>query len=92
MVHDLVEDNGKTIKENNLEKIWAIPIGQLVEITPSKERLYVCGHHRDCDGTPLYSVCMKEDLEKDFSDINNRVYSSCITGYSDNSLLAINEV
>ena len=62
MIHNLVQENGKTIKENNLEKMHKIPIGSLVEIEGSKERLYVCQQIRDCDGTPLYALCMRSDL------------------------------
>ena len=67
MVHELVEDNGKTIKENNLEKQHTIPLGALVEIKDDDSdcypedyrnglRLFVVAHRRDCDGTPLYSL------------------------------------
>ena len=31
IVHDIVEENGKTIKENNMEKTHKFPIGALVE-------------------------------------------------------------
>lgn len=60
-VGDIVEENGKTVKENNLEKVHKFPHGMLVELE-SGERLYVCDHARDCDGTPLYGLCMLEDL------------------------------
>lgn len=58
MVHDLVEENGKTIKENNLARAHNIPVGALVEVDDKGERrqLYVVYHARDCDGTPLYSL------------------------------------
>ena len=66
-VHDLVEKNGKTIKENNLEKEHTIPIGSLVEVQYDHwhgdgacekvhARMWVHSHDRDCDGTPLYSL------------------------------------
>lgn len=66
-VHDIVEENGKTIKENNLEKKHNIELGTLVEITSDDTlhdeedqhnglRLFVVQHTRDCDGTPLYSL------------------------------------
>ncbi len=32
MIHDIVEENGKTIKENNLEKQHKIQIDSLVEV------------------------------------------------------------
>jgi hypothetical protein len=64
---DIVEDNGKTIRENNIEKIHDISIGTLVEVKfnqwhgdgaceKTHARLWVVGHNRDCDGTPLYSL------------------------------------
>jgi hypothetical protein len=62
---EIVEQNGKTIKENNLEIQHKIPIGALVEVKHSRwhgdgacekihARLYVIRHMRDCDGSPLY--------------------------------------
>lgn len=90
-VHDIVEENGKTVRENNLEKKHNIPIGSLVEIKDSRERLYVCQQIRDCDGTPLYSLCMKDDLALDFEDILNRIHSSWDGGYSEENLKIIEE-
>jgi len=70
-VGDLVEENGKTIRENNLAKQHALRLGDVVEVDielsdrhgfPTKVdlrgkcRLYVVAHMRDCDGTPLYMV------------------------------------
>lgn len=67
-VADIVEENGRTIRENNLEKAHDIPIGTLVEVKydvwhsdgaceKTHARLWVVSHDRDCDGTPLYSLC-----------------------------------
>jgi hypothetical protein len=64
-VHDIVEENGKTIKQNNMEKAHNIPVGTLVEVKYDDwhgegackkihARLWVWSHDRDCDGTPLY--------------------------------------
>lgn len=72
-LHDIVEDNGKTIKENNMEKPHNIPIGSLVEVTYDTwfgegacekviARLFVVQHTRDCDGTPMYSLCKNKTL------------------------------
>lgn len=69
---DVVAENGKTIRENNLEKTHNIPIGTLVEVKHSEwhgdgacslyhERLWVVSHDRDCDGTPLYSLCHRQN-------------------------------
>lgn len=66
-VADIVEENDKTVRENNLEKRHNIPIGSLVEVKYDcwhgdgccekiHARLWVYSHDRDCDGTPLYSL------------------------------------
>lgn len=67
-IADIVEENGKTVRENNKAKQHNIPIGTLVEvkyidllsaagaIKKVHARLYVYSHDRDCDGTPLYSL------------------------------------
>jgi len=66
-VGDIIDDNGKTIRENNLSIKHDIPIGSLVEVTGEtwygegaceifKARLWVVSHDRDCDGTPLYTL------------------------------------
>lgn len=72
---DIVEENGKTIRENNLEKKHNIPLGTLVEVKYSNwhgdgccekvhARLWVVYQGRDCDGTPLYWLStMKPDNE-----------------------------
>lgn len=66
-VKDIIEENGKTIEQNNLEKKHNIPIGTLVEVKYDEwfgdgacqkvhARLWVVSHDRDCDGTPLYTL------------------------------------
>lgn len=60
-LHDFVEENGKTIKENNLEKQHKFLVGDLVEIQKSGVRMFVVAQTRDCDGTPLYSLCPNKD-------------------------------
>lgn len=75
---DIVEENGKTVKENNMEKQHNILIGSLVEVLGPDEakglRLFVMRHSRDCDGTPLYALTgdsdyigFEEEKEKDLS-------------------------
>lgn len=67
LLHDMLEANGKTIKENNLEEKHSIPIDTLVEVKFNSwfgdgacwkvhARLWVDSHTRDCDGTPLYTL------------------------------------
>ena len=76
-VADIVEPNGKTWRENNLELMHKIPLGTLVEINCDYHaehmmRSYVVKHGRDCDGSPLYVLGKKrecyEPYERDFYD------------------------
>jgi hypothetical protein len=92
-IHDIIESNGKTIKENNLEKKHNIPIGCLVEINAEDcdeykgVRLYVVYHSRDCDGTPLYNLCHnKNDLEREQENFYNHKW---INGFSEKGLKII---
>lgn len=63
----IVEENGKTIHENNMQKIHKYAIGDLVEFKCDEwhgngachrieARMFIVHLGRDCDGTPLYSV------------------------------------
>lgn len=67
---NIVEKNGKTIKENNTAIQHKVPIGTLVEFKTtewfgggacrrSHARMFVVSHSRDCDGTPLYHLATK---------------------------------
>lgn len=63
-IGDIVEENGKSIRQNKMALTHNIPLGTFVEVAYDEndasasegQRLYVQGHHRDCDGTPLYSL------------------------------------
>jgi len=59
---DIVEENGKTIKENNLAREHKYPIGSLVELE-NGERLFVMAYTRDCDGSPLYNLGFRWNKE-----------------------------
>jgi len=59
---DIVEENGKTIKENNLAREHKYPIGSLVELE-NGERLFVMAYTRDCDGNPLYNLGFRWNKE-----------------------------
>lgn len=78
-VSDIVEANGKTVKQNNMAQVHNISIGTLVEILPDSFsddddndeaglRLFVVGHGRDCDGTPLYHMSFKKDAYKEMEE------------------------
>lgn len=69
-IADTIEENGKTVRENNLSKEHDLPIGTLVEAKAMTllddgasikyhARLFVAEHTRDCDGTPLYTLARK---------------------------------
>jgi len=71
--HDLVESNGKTARENNLEKIHTIPLKTFVEINCDYDtshgcRGYVVDHQRDCDGTPLYGIAFDPAIADELPD------------------------
>jgi len=91
MIHDLVEENGKTIKENNMEKTHNIPLWSLIEVKDTGERLYVGLCDRDCDGTPLYWLCRHDDIGRDFHISANRRHHHCDGGYSEDSITLIKE-
>lgn len=60
ILHHIVGEDGLSDRERNRQKTHAIPLFSLVEIQCNSEedglRLYVQGHSRDCDGTPLYEL------------------------------------
>lgn len=58
---DIVEENGKTIEQNNLEIKHKFNIGDLIEITEEGSRAFIALQTRDCDGTPLYSLSLSEE-------------------------------
>lgn len=93
-IHDIVEDNGRTIKENNLLISHKIPVGTLVEVKfdawwgngagwKVHARLWVVSHDRDCDGSPLYTLSQWVDLA--FAMKHNQVH----TGFGEEKLTII---
>lgn len=109
MFGDIVEDNGKTIRENNLAKAHTYQLGDIVEVDldltqPGSEegieiclqgtcRLFVVGHMRDCDETPLYVISdipVKFPLDSLSFSRERLVYRTLAkvveSGYSEDSL------
>ena len=93
-IGDIIEENGKTIRENNLAKKHNIPIGTLVEIKfddwfgdgacwKVHARLWVVSHDRDCDGTPLYAL--SEWKDKNFARQVNKMHC----GFAEENLTPI---
>jgi hypothetical protein len=85
-IKDIVEENGLTTEQNNLNKKHNIKIGSLVELE-NGVRLFIVKCSRDCDGTPLYYLCHdpEDTLQRHpgFSNLN------WIGGYSEDSLKVI---
>jgi hypothetical protein len=87
-VGDIVEENGQTITQNNLQKQHNIPLGSLVEIFSTDDekwndpegiqhglRLWVTGHTRDCDGTPLYALSFNKNAYAEFKNCERQAES-----------------
>jgi hypothetical protein len=60
----VLPETGKTSRQTNLEKEHSIPLGSLVELEDGI-RLYVVGHPRDFDGTPLYNLCFDKNWKEE---------------------------
>ena len=87
-IADLVNPHtGKTYREENAELKHKIPIGSLVELDTGV-RLFVVHHSRDCDMTPLYSLCA--EIESDYED---EFYAKMKwhNGYSEENLRTIRQ-
>jgi hypothetical protein len=56
LISDIVEENGKTIKEVKLDEWFGGGACQKLHA-----RLWVVLHTRDCDGTPLYTLSHHKD-------------------------------
>ena len=93
---DIVEENGKTIYENNLTKTHNIPIWTMVEVKWDEyygdgacqkihARLWVVKHNRDCDGSHLYI------LGKDMIGYRSPLLYDSVTfgGFSEENLSVI---
>lgn len=95
-LRDPDDPQGRTYRQINALKQHQIPIGALVEIVSTDEefpddsagvRLFVVYHARDCDQTPLYSLCHDLDnTELGRPDFYNRTW---INGYPEESLKVI---
>lgn len=55
-IADIPDEDGKTPRQKNREKVHNIPVGSFVESKEFGFRLYVAKHVRDCDETPLYAL------------------------------------
>ena len=91
MVHDLNDPDdpyGGSYKEVNADNVHTIPIGTLVEIKESGERLYVVSYGRDCDLTPLYDLGLCSDV---WLVREGRGKDLCPILFSEDSLIVLNK-
>lgn len=85
-LQDPSDPSGRSYRQVNAEKKHAIPIGALVEVADTGERLYVMAHHRDCDQTPLYGLTMHDYL----NETNELIRASrCFGGHGEEGLTVI---
>ena len=88
-VADLKDPNdsaGRSYRQVNAEKTHSIPIGALVELEHTGERLYVVLQGRDCDQTPLYWLSTQDNLAERNELIRN---SKRFGGYMEENLTVI---
>lgn len=86
-IADLDSGNGKSYREVNLAKNHNMKVGQLVEISETGCRLFIVKLTRDCDGTPLYSLCHdRDDIIVDNTEFGNRYW---INGFTENDLALV---
>jgi hypothetical protein len=85
-LQDPNDPEGRSYRQVNAEKAHAIPIGALVEVAETGERLYVMTHGRDCDLTPLYGLTTCSYLDERNELIRR---ARCFGGYGEESLTVI---
>lgn len=85
-LQDPADPQGRSYRQVNAERIHQIPLGTLVEVDESGERLYVVKQGRDCDQTPLYWLSMKGHTEP----LNEFMHKGdWFGGYGEDSLTVI---
>lgn len=86
-IADLDSGNGQSYREVNLSTKHDCKVGDLVEVLGTGVRLFVVKLNRDCDGTPLYSLCHdKSDIIVEKKGFGNRKW---INGLSEECLRLI---
>jgi len=59
---DMIEANGKSVRENNQMLQHTIPCGAIVREVNSGLVCYVATQDRDCDGTPVYGLTIRPEM------------------------------
>ena len=108
MPDDPNKPDGPTIKEANMARTHNIPLNTLVEVKYNRwfgdgacikthARLWVVGHFRDCDGTPLYQLSDRdtkwfEYFKADGCHSKMRMVSNILEqGFAEDSLKVIEQ-
>lgn len=91
--HHIVEEDGTTRKERNMELQHEIPLLSVVEVKSGSMaglRLFVQNYTRDCDGTPLYNLCFRWKLVGIEHSVHNNNFvmnsGGISTGHNPNNL------
>lgn len=77
-VPNIVQENGKTVRENNLQIPHKIPLKTFVEINLDYNeshgcRGFVVDYQRDCDGEPLYGISIDPSDADNIANMQNEV-------------------
>ncbi len=59
---------GRTYREVNNATDHKLKLGQLVEVEDDGIRLFITKLSRDCDGTPLYSLGMRQSFTHGYTE------------------------
>jgi len=86
-IKDPDDEFGRTYREINNSTEHNFKVGDLVELEDGA-RLFVVHLHRDCDGTPLYSLSYDKDDTERISDVFKNPSWSC--GHLEDSLELVN--
>jgi hypothetical protein len=97
---DIVEANGRTIRENNTEIPHNLRVGQLVEVKYDEwhgggacskvhARLWIVLCGRDCDGTPLYWLAATQCYDYGRLTVIERMMVGAKGGFAESSLTPV---
>lgn len=84
LLRNMVEENGRTIKQNNMDRNHTIPLDTLVELE-NGVRMFVVLYTRDCDGTPMYGLA--DYKQEEYINGNGQIS----TGHVEDSLRVVHQ-
>jgi hypothetical protein len=97
---EIVEANGKTIRENNMAIGHRLKLGQLVEVkydtshaggacSKIHARLFIVLCGRDCDGTPLYWLASERVEGYESLPFIRKMMIGAVGGFAEGSLTPV---